>query len=234
MAPVYTYYMWYWMRTCMYMVHEINTRAAFIIFYWCHLYKYMMNVMHSHNATSTSYIGVSVARTRGFNEKTAHRFLFVFGNHIASFIISSVRKLWNEHIWEWFLRIEKSCRASLSCCYCDYEECIMLTFFHSFSCSNVGVCNVHWFFSLFSVLILQSKKLHLWSIANLWLFQSVIILVCSVIVYFRFVVRTKLKKLLLSSALNIQYFLPVLRWMLNISRAAYSYIACRIWIRVQI
>lgn len=79
-------------------------------------------------------------------KKTAHRFLFVFGNHIASFIISSVRKLWNEHIWEWFLRIEKSCRTSLSCFYCDYEECIMLTFFHSFSCSNVGVRNVHWFF----------------------------------------------------------------------------------------
>lgn len=61
-----------YMYVYIYMVHEINTRAAFIIFYWCHLYKYMMNVMHSHNshnATSTSYIGVSVARTRGFNEK---------------------------------------------------------------------------------------------------------------------------------------------------------------------
>lgn len=119
----------------------INTRAAFIIFYWCHLCKYRwwmrcaLTQCHAH--PMSHHWCNSNKRERDLNEEKngSSISICIWCKHIALFVIGSVRKWWNEYFWERNLRIEK--RHSVARSSCDYEECIMLTFFRMFVCSSL-------------------------------------------------------------------------------------------------
>lgn len=141
------------------LVYIYNTRTAFaIISLMAFVQVNMMNVMHAHNSVFGSMQFERIFKPSNGKRKMEQMFLFVFGNHIAQFIVSSVWMLWNDHIPTRNSRRGNSIAWRIH--HTDFLSAASIQRFLFFYFSSFLFCRLHWF--------TETKQFHRWSIANPW------------------------------------------------------------------